>query len=104
MMRHGQSTYNLENRFTGWLDVLLSDKGIKEEKNAAIKLKRAIDTLHIILDTRMNKNIPVIENRALNERNYGDLQGLNMTEVAKQFGEAQVLLWRRSFITLPPGG
>lgn len=117
LMRHGQSTYNLENRFTGWVDVPLSNKGIEEAKNAAIKLegykieiaytsklKRAIDTLNIILDTRMNETIPVIENRALNERNYGDLQGLNKADVAKQFGDAQVLLWRRSFSAVPPRG
>ncbi len=117
LIRHGQSTYNLENRFTGWVDVPLSSKGIEEAKNAAIKLKgykieiaytsklkRAIDTLQIILDMRMEDHIPVIENEALNERNYGKLQGLNKADVAKRFGEAQVLLWRRSWRIVPPGG
>ena len=86
LMRHGQSTYNLENRFTGWLDVPLSSKGIEEAKNAAIKLKgykieiaytsklkRAIDTLQIILDSRIQDHILIKQNEALNERNYGKL-------------------------------
>lgn len=117
MIRHGQSTYNLENRFTGWLDVPLSSIGIEEAKNAAIKLKehkidiaytsklkRAIDTLQIILNSKKHENIPVIKNEALNERSYGDLQGLNKADIAKQYGEAQVLLWRRSYNIAPPGG
>ena len=116
-MRHGQSVYNLENRFTGWVDVPLSNNGIEEAKKAAIllkdfkidiaytsKLKRAIDTLQIILDSRKTDPIPVIENETLNERNYGDLQGLNKAEVAKQYGDEQVLVWRRSYDVTPPGG
>ena len=117
LMRHGQSVYNLENRFTGWVDVPLSNNGIEEAKKAAIllkdfkidiaytsKLKRAIDTLQIILDSRKTDPIPVIENETLNERNYGDLQGLNKAEVAKQYGDEQVLIWRRSYDVTPPGG
>jgi len=117
LMRHGQSIYNLQNRFTGDLDVPLTDEGIEEAKAAAIKLQdykidiaytskleRAIDTLQFILDSKKNNPIPVIKNEALNERNYGDLQGLNKTEVDKQYGEAQVLLWRRSYNITPPGG
>lgn len=117
LMRHGQSTYNLENRFTGWVDVPLSEKGIEEAKEAAIKLKdfridiaytsklkRAIDTLHIVLDERENKDIPVIEDQALNERNYGDLQGLNKADTAVKYGDEQVHIWRRSYDVAPPGG
>lgn len=117
LMRHGQSTYNLENRFTGWIDVPLSSQGIEEARESAIKLKeykidiaytskliRAIDTLQIILDTRKDEHIPVVENAALNERNYGDLQGLNKAETAKQYGDEQVLIWRRSYNVAPPGG
>ena len=117
LMRHGQSVYNLENRFTGWVDVPLSNNGIEEAKKAAIllkdfkidiaytsKLKRAIDTLQIILDSRKTDPIPVIENETLNERNYGDLQGLNKAEVAKQYGDEKVLVWRRSYDVTPPGG
>ena len=117
LIRHGQSTYNLQNRFTGELDVPLSDNGIKEAEEAAIKLKdykidiaytstlkRAIDTLHIILDMKKENHIPVIENSALNERNYGDLQGLNKADIAKKYGDAQVVLWRRSYTATPPGG
>jgi 2,3-bisphosphoglycerate-dependent phosphoglycerate mutase len=117
LMRHGQSVYNLQNRFTGDLDVPLTSAGMNEAKAAAIKLKayridiaytskleRAIDTLQFILDAGKNKHIPVVQNEALNERNYGDLQGLNKAEVDKQYGEAQVLLWRRSYNITPPGG
>lgn len=117
LIRHGQSTYNLENRFTGWLDVPLSTNGIIEAENAAVKLKeykidiaytsklkRAIDTLTIILDIKKHNTIPVIENAALNERNYGDLQGLNKADTIKKYGEAQVLLWRRGYANTPPGG
>lgn len=117
LIRHGQSSYNLQNRFTGWLDVPLSSNGIEEAENAALKLKdykidsaytstlkRAMDTLQIILDKKKPDTIPAIENKALNERNYGELQGLNKADVAKKYGEAQVLLWRRSYTTTPPGG
>jgi 2,3-bisphosphoglycerate-dependent phosphoglycerate mutase len=117
MIRHGQSVYNLENLFTGWLDVPLSGQGITEAKEAAeklknykideaytSKLKRAIDTLHFILEVNKNTNIPVVENAALNERNYGDLQGLNKAEVARKYGDEQVHIWRRSYDIAPPGG
>ena len=117
LIRHGQSTYNLANLFTGWLDVPLSSNGIKEAEKAALKLKdykidiaytsilkRAIDTLNIILDMKKKDNIPVIENKALNERNYGDLQGLNKDDVRNKYGKEQVLLWRRSYNTTPPRG
>ncbi|MEP7127468.1 MAG: 2,3-bisphosphoglycerate-dependent phosphoglycerate mutase [Chitinophagales bacterium] len=117
MLRHGQSTYNQENRFTGWLDVPLTEHGIQEAESAAVKLfeykidiaytsklKRAIDTLNIILDMKKNDHIPIIENVALNERNYGELQGLNKADVTEKYGETQVLLWRRSFNITPPGG
>ena len=117
LMRHGQSTYNLENRFTGELDVPLSPLGIEEAAKAAIKLKdypvdvaytsklqRAIDTLQIILKSRNQNRIEVIETEALNERNYGVLQGLNKSDIIKQYGEARVLEWRRSFYVAPPGG
>jgi 2,3-bisphosphoglycerate-dependent phosphoglycerate mutase len=116
MMRHGESAYNLENRFTGLVDVPLSKRGIEEGEAAAVKLKpykidvaytsklkRAIDTLRIILNARTNA-VPEFENAALNERNYGDLQGLNKAEVAKQYGDKQALIWRRSYNTAPPGG
>ena len=118
IIRHGQSTYNLENKFTGWKDVDLTDKG----KNEAIKagevlkkqnfffnyaytsnLKRAQDTLSIILD-KLNSNLEVIKNQALNERDYGDLIGQNKEDAARKFGEDQVQIWRRSYDIPPPGG
>ncbi len=117
MIRHGQSTYNLENRFTGWLDVPLSENGVEEAKDAAMKLKeyrfdvaytsklkRAIDTLRIILDANEQNHISVIQSEALNERNYGELQGLNKADTAKKYGDDQVFLWRRSYSEAPPGG
>jgi 2,3-bisphosphoglycerate-dependent phosphoglycerate mutase len=117
MIRHGQSTYNLENRFTGWLDVPLSSHGVEEAKAAALKLKdykidiaytstlkRAIDTLEIILSAEKDNHTPIIKNEALNERNYGDLQGLNKDETKVKYGEEQVKLWRRSYNEKPPGG
>lgn len=117
LIRHGLSTFNLENRFTGWLDVQLCKAGIQEAEQAAIKLethpidiaytsklKRAVDTLQIILDRKAPVIIPVIKTEALNERHYGELQGLNKADVAKQYGEHQVLLWRRSYKIAPPGG
>jgi 2,3-bisphosphoglycerate-dependent phosphoglycerate mutase len=117
MIRHGQSTYNLENRFTGRLDVPLSSHGIEEAKAAALKLKdfkidiaytstlkRAIDTLQIILNTEKDNHTPIIKNEALNERNYGELQGLNKADTITKYGEAQVTLWRRSYNETPPGG
>jgi 2,3-bisphosphoglycerate-dependent phosphoglycerate mutase len=116
LLRHGQSVWNLENRFTGDADVDLTVLGEQEARLAGILLenyiidmaytsilKRAINTLAIILD-EMGKNIPVVRSAALNERNYGDLQGLNKTETADKYGEYKVLLWRRSYDTPPPNG
>lgn len=117
IIRHGQSEWNLQNRFTGDTDVELTDAGIEEAKNAAklIKqfpldaaytsvLKRAIHTLNIILEITRNLYLPVTCNAALNERNYGDLQGLNKEDTIKKYGDAQVLLWRRGFSIVPPNG
>jgi len=117
ILRHGQSLWNLENKFTGWTNIELSTQGVKEAHIAAqeIKhtgididiaftsvLKRAVDTLHIVLDTLNKNRIPIYKSWHLNERHYGALQGLNKKETALQFGEEQVNLWRRSFETLPP--
>jgi 2,3-bisphosphoglycerate-dependent phosphoglycerate mutase len=117
IVRHGQSTWNLENRFTGEVDVDLTPLGEKEAKKAGrlLKayhfdkaytsvLKRAIHSLDIILEETGNIHIPVTRTPALNERNYGDLQGLNKTETEKKYGASQVLLWRRSFDVAPPHG
>lgn len=117
LIRHGESQWNKENRFTGWKDVDLSEKG-KEEAAAAGKLlkdegfvfdeaytsvlKRAIRTLWIILDVMDLMWIPETKSWLLNERHYGTLQGLNKTETAAQYGEEQVLIWRRSY-DIPPG-
>ena len=116
LVRHGQSTYNEENRFTGWKDVGLTDKGRKEAENAAIllkklsidlaftsDLKRAQNTLKIILHS-LNLNTPITYDKRLNERDYGDLIGQNKKEAALKFGEEQVQIWRRSYNTPPPGG
>jgi len=117
LLRHGESQWNLENRFTGWTDVPLSAKGVEEAKSSGEKLKgytfdhaftsvlkRANDTLNIVLDIIGQKNIPIDYDQALNERHYGDLQGLNKAETAKKYGDAQVKLWRRSFDIQPPNG
>jgi len=117
IVRHGQSQWNLENRFTGWIDIDLSPKGIEEAKEAGEKLKgykfdkaytsaltRAQRTLDIILDSIGQKDIPVEKDKALNERMYGDLQGLNKDDTRKQYGDEQVKIWRRSFDIAPPGG
>ncbi|MEM3362146.1 MAG: 2,3-diphosphoglycerate-dependent phosphoglycerate mutase [Candidatus Anstonellaceae archaeon] len=116
LVRHGQSIWNLENKFTGWIDVPLSEFGIKEAHQCAKKLKdfkfdiaytsiltRAIETLEIILKDN-NWSIPVIKDRALNERMYGELQGKNKDEIKKIYGEKQFILWRRSYDVAPPGG
>jgi len=116
LIRHGQSTYNLENRFTGWKDVGLTELGISQAKEAAQILKghtfdlaftsnllRAQKTLEIILD-ELDMNLDIIKNEALNERDYGDLVGQNKSEAALKFGEEQVQIWRRSFDTPPPNG
>jgi len=117
LLRHGESTWNKENRFTGWTDVDLSEKGIKEAHKAGevLKkegftfdiaytsvLKRAIKTLWITLEDMDLMWIPVIRNWRLNERHYGALQGLNKAETAQKFGEDQVKIWRRSYSTQPP--
>ena len=117
IVRHGQSLWNLENKFTGWTDVGLSDKGIEEAKNAGILLKeknyhfdiaftsvlkRANDTLYYILDELNENNIPIKYSYKLNERHYGALQGLNKDETKLKYGEEQVKLWRRSADVRPP--
>ncbi|MFA5355936.1 MAG: 2,3-diphosphoglycerate-dependent phosphoglycerate mutase [Candidatus Omnitrophota bacterium] len=117
LLRHGESTWNKENRFTGWTDVDLSDKGTGEARKAGqlLKkegftfdiaftsvLKRAIRTLWIVLDEMDLMWLPVRNSWRLNERHYGDLQGLNKAEMAEKFGEEQVLIWRRSYDTPPP--
>lgn len=117
LVRHGESTWNKENRFTGWTDVDLSDNG-KEEARAAGKvlkesgfvfdvaytsvLKRAIRTLWYVMDELDLMWIPVFNTWRLNERHYGALQGLNKSEMAEKYGEAQVKIWRRSYDTQPP--
>jgi 2,3-bisphosphoglycerate-dependent phosphoglycerate mutase len=117
LLRHGESQWNKENRFTGWTDVDLSEKGILEAQEAGdyLKkdgytfdiaytsvLKRAIRTLWIVLDTMDLMWIPVERDWRLNERHYGALQGLNKAETAGKFGDNQVLIWRRSYDTPPP--
>ena len=117
LIRHGESQWNLENRFTGWVDVELSPKGIQEAKEAGEKLrafcfdqaftsglKRAQETLRLILEVIGQTELPIERDPALNERMYGDLQGLNKAETVKKFGEEQVKLWRRSYDIQPPGG
>jgi 2,3-bisphosphoglycerate-dependent phosphoglycerate mutase len=116
LMRHGESTWNLDNRFTGWTDVDLTEKGVAEAKTAGMLLreagfdfdiaytsvlKRAIRTLWGTLDEMDLMWIPVIHHWRLNERHYGALQGLNKAETAKQYGDEQVLVWRRSY-DVPP--
>ena len=117
LLRHGESTWNLENRFTGWTDVDLSPKGVQEAHEAArlLKeggydfdvaytslLKRAIRTLWIVLDDMDRMWLTVHRSWRLNERHYGTLQGLNKAETAAKYGEAQVLTWRRSYADPPP--
>jgi 2,3-bisphosphoglycerate-dependent phosphoglycerate mutase len=117
LLRHGESTWNKENRFTGWTDVDLTEKGIQEAKNSATKLKkagftfdiaytsvlkRAIRTLWITLDGMDLMWVPVERSWRLNERHYGALQGLNKSEMAAKYGEEQVHIWRRSYDIPPP--
>ena len=117
LIRHGESTWNLDNRFTGWTDVDLTPLGIEQAKNAGrlLKaegyefdvaytsvLKRATRTLWHVLDEMDRTWLPVVNSWRLNERHYGALQGLNKAETAKQYGDAQVLAWRRSYDTPPP--
>ncbi len=116
LIRHGQSVWNLENKFTGWVDVELSAKGEEEAKHAAQQLKdvpfdyaftsnlkRAQNTLNFILQPH-NTKPPITKDEALNERMYGDLQGLNKADAALKFGDEQVKIWRRSYDTPPPNG
>ena len=116
LIRHGQSIYNLENRFTGWKDVELTDLGISQATEAGeilssisfdlcytSNLKRAQNTLNLMLE-KMNQNPQIIKDEALNERDYGDLIGQNKLEAAEKFGSEQVQIWRRSFDVPPPGG
>lgn len=117
LLRHGESTWNRENRFTGWTDVDLTEKGVKEAREAGrllreggytfdvaytSVLKRAIRTLWIVLDELDLMWLPVHNAWRLNERHYGALQGLNKAETAARFGEAQVKVWRRSYADPPP--
>jgi 2,3-bisphosphoglycerate-dependent phosphoglycerate mutase len=117
LMRHGESIWNRENRFTGWADVDLTEKGIEQARHAGrwLKeagfsfdltytsvLKRAIRTLWVTLDEMDLMWLPTMHDWRLNERHYGALQGLNKADMAREFGDAQVLVWRRSYDTPPP--
>ena len=117
LLRHGQSTWNLENRFTGWTDVGLTEQGVKEAHQAGkllleggyvfdiaytSVLRRAIQTLWIVLEEMQLEWIPVVNAWELNERHYGALQGLNKAETAQKYGDAQVKIWRRSYDVPPP--
>ncbi|MDE2143236.1 MAG: 2,3-bisphosphoglycerate-dependent phosphoglycerate mutase, partial [Elusimicrobia bacterium] len=117
LVRHGQSQWNLENRFTGWVDVDITPLGAEEARRAGRELKgikfdqaftsvlkRAQETLKIILDEVGQPGLPTERDQALNERHYGDLQGLNKAETAKKYGDDQVHIWRRSFDVQPPNG
>ncbi len=115
LIRHGESQWNLENRFTGWVDVELSPKGIKEAETAGIKLKdykidkaytsilkRAMNTYEIAMKSAGKTGIPVTRAKELNERHYGALQGLDKAETAKKYSDEQVHIWRRSYDVPPP--
>ena len=119
LVRHGQSEWNLKNLFTGWRDVDLTEQGIAEARAAGRKLKaqgiafdvaftsvlkRATRTLDLMLEEMGQKNLPVIKDQALNERDYGDLSGLNKDDARKKWGEEQVHIWRRSYDVAPPNG
>lgn len=119
LVRHGQSEWNLKNLFTGWRDVDLTRQGVAEAKEAGRKLKaqglvfdiaftsalkRAQNTLDLLLTEMGQTRIPVIKDQALNERDYGDLSGLNKDDARKKWGEEQVHIWRRSYDIAPPGG
>ena len=119
LVRHGQSEWNEKNLFTGWKDPGLTAKGVEEAKSAGIQLRtegfqfdvmftsdllRAQKTGEIILKELGVTNLPVVKNQALNERDYGDLSGLNKDEAREKWGDEQVHIWRRSFDTHPPGG
>lgn len=119
LVRHGQSEWNLKNLFTGWRDVDLTEQGVKEAREAGRKLKaqgltfdvaytsalkRAQRTLDLMLEEMGQTGLPVVKDLALNERDYGDLSGLNKDDARKKWGEEQVLIWRRSYDVAPPGG
>ncbi len=119
LVRHGQSDWNLKNLFTGWRDIDLTDKGVAEAREAGRKLKaqgikfdvaftsaliRAQRTLDLMLQEMAQTDIPVFKDQALNERDYGDLSGLNKDDARKKWGEEQVHIWRRSYDVAPPGG
>jgi 2,3-bisphosphoglycerate-dependent phosphoglycerate mutase len=119
LVRHGESEWNLKNLFTGWRDVDLTERGVAEARDAGRKLKaqgirfdlaftsalkRAQGTLDLVLEEMGQKDIPVFKDQALNERDYGDLSGLNKDDARKRWGEDQVHLWRRSYDVAPPGG
>jgi len=119
LVRHGQSEWNLQNLFTGWRDVGLTDKGIAEARAAGRQLKalglrfdiaftsaltRAQHTLDLMLDELGQRSIPILRDQALNERDYGDLSGLNKDDARRKWGEEQVHVWRRSYDVAPPGG
>jgi 2,3-bisphosphoglycerate-dependent phosphoglycerate mutase len=117
LVRHGQSQWNLENRFTGWVDVPITPLGEQEAHRAGKELKgtkfdiafvsdllRANQTLQVMLGELGQTDLPVEKDAALNERHYGDLQGLDKAETAKKYGDAQVHIWRRSFDVKPPNG
>lgn len=117
LVRHGQSVWNLENRFTGWTDVPLTEQGEHEARAAGEKLRdyhfdrgftsvlsRAKETLRIILDVIGQPDLPVETDSALNERHYGELQGLNKAETAEKLGKEVVFEWRRTYEGRPPGG
>jgi 2,3-bisphosphoglycerate-dependent phosphoglycerate mutase len=119
LVRHGESEWNKKNLFTGWRDVDLTEKGIAEARAAGRKLKalglrfdiaftsaliRAQRTLDLMLEELGQRNLPVIRDQALNERDYGDLSGLNKDDARKKWGEEQVHIWRRSYDVAPPGG
>ena len=117
LLRHGESKWNLENKFTGWTDVDLTEKGEAEAKNAGelinneninidlvftSVLKRAINTMNICLSNMDHNNPKIFQDWRLNERHYGSLQGLNKSETAEKYGDDQVLIWRRSYDIKPP--
>lgn len=117
LVRHGESQWNLENRFTGWVDVPLTDTGRREAARAGELLRdtrfdlaycsvlqRATETLDIILRGLARTDLPVTRDQALNERHYGELQGLDKAETARKYGAEQVHVWRRSYDVPPPGG
>ena len=117
LVRHGQSQWNLENRFTGWVDVPITEKGAEEARRAGAALKgqrfdlaytsklaRAQQTLALILEAVGQKDLPTHASEAINERHYGELQGLDKAETAKKYGDQQVHIWRRSYDVAPPGG